>query len=309
MLVLVIALYMLLTGRREWKMLLPFLAVILVYVAWRKYLGLTYVFPWRNAHEMFYGFTSFLFGVFTYLRLIIVPAGLYFDRSSTLFPLSAVLLPLFTWAVYLGTTAWLWLARRRIAPFIVFCLAWFFIELLPVAQILTSIGVHTGTISLAEHFLYVALVPAAILLVLAGEKAEAWLDGRRIIRRDVFRLAAAGCVALFALTAMKQAVYASSEMAMIKQSLAANPHNARLNAALAMVYVRCEEYATAEEHFRRAAALDPWEPRYRISVGKSMADQGRYAEALAQYRSITDAHTWQKLLDENIKAAELHIQK
>ena len=300
----VLGVYMLLTRRKEGKAFLPFLVVLAVYLAWRKHLGLTYVFPWRNAHEMFFGFTSFLFGIFTYLRLIIIPAGLYFDRSSTLFPLNAVLAPLFTWAVYIAFTVWLWVTRSRIAPFVIFCIAWFFIELLPVAQILTSIGVQTGTISLAEHFLYVALIPAGILLVLAGEKVEVWLNGRGIMRRDVFRLAAGGCVAFFVITSMQQAFYASSEMAMIKQSLAANPNNARLQAALGMVYVNREEYQAAEVHFRKAAALDPWEVRYRISVGKSMADQGRYAEALAQYRTIKQAWTWQKLLDENIEAAK-----
>jgi Flp pilus assembly protein TadD len=129
------------------------------------------------------------------------------------------------------------------------------------------------------------------------------------MRRDVFRLAAGGCVAFFVITSMQQSFYASSEPAMIKQSLAVNPNNARLQGALGLVYVRNDDYQLAEEHFRKAAELDPWEPRYRISIGKAMADQGRYAEAMAQYATIKDANTWQNLLDANIKAAQAQLGK
>jgi hypothetical protein len=308
-LVVVLGLYMLLNRRKEWQAFIPFFIVVVVYLAWRNHLGLTQVFPWRNVHEMFFGFTSFLFGVFTYLRLIIIPAGLYFDRSAPLFPLNAVLAPLFTWAVYIAFAAWLWLTRSRVAPFIVFCIAWFFMELLPVAQLLTSIGVQTGTISLAEHFMYVPLIPAGILVVLAGEKLAARLEAGGMMKPQVLRLVAGGLVAFAVITSMQQAFYASNEAAMIKQSLAANPNNARLQAALAMVYVRAQEYQSAEEHFRKASALDPAEVRYSISVGKSLADQGRYAEALAQYATIKKAWNWQKLLDDNIAAAERQMKK
>ncbi len=308
-LIVMLGVYVFLTRRRDWGVFVPFFIVLAVYLIWRKHLALTYIFPWRNAHEMFFGFTSFLFGIFTYLRLIIVPAGLHFDRSSQLFPLTAVVGPVLTWSVYVALAFGLWMMRSLIGPFIIFLLIWFFIELLPVAQILTSIGVQAGTISLAEHFLYVALIPAIIILVLAGERIASWLGARGIVGRDVCRIAVWGCMALFLVTSMQQAFYASNEAAMIKQSLAANPNNARLHAALAMAYVRFEQYDQAEAHFRQAAALEPVEVRWRISIGKSLADQGRYTEALAQYATIKDARTWQKLLDDNTKAAEAHIKK
>jgi hypothetical protein len=302
-LILVLPFYLVVMRRRNWGALLPFAGIMLAYFIWRKYLGLTHLYPWRNFQELFLGFTTFINGVFVYMRLIVMPAGLYFDRSvPLLISLKAPAVPV-TWAVYLAGVAGLWLARRRLSLIVIFCIGWFFIELLPVSQIVTSIGVQSGRLSLAEHFLYMALVPACILMVLAVDKIVEEVLARGIMRREFIRIAAWGVVAMFMVTAQQQSFYASNEAAMIKQSLAADPYNARLQFALGRRYVLKDDFASAERHFRMASGLDPAVASFRISWGRSIADQGRYDEALAVYEQIKDPGGFAELLKDNMASA------
>ena len=308
-LILVLPLYLIVTRRRNWMALLPFAGIVLVYLCWRKHLGLTQLYPWRNPRETILGVTTFMNGMFTYLRLIILPAGLYFDRSVPLLMRINAPVVLLTWAVYLLSGVGLWLIRARLSPLVVFCIGWFFIELFPVSQVVTLIGIQGGRLSLAEHFLYVALVPACILLVLAVDKAAGWVVARGLMTRDVIRFAVGGIVVLGMMTCLQQSFYASNEAAMIKQSLAADPYNARLQFALGRRYVLQDDFASAEKHFRLAVGLDPAVASFRISLGRSIADQGRYDEALAVYDQVKAPGSFAELLKNNIASARAFKEK
>ncbi len=308
-LIAVLALYMGLTRQHRWGALVPFFAIAALNFWWRVHLGLSQFFPWANAAWALLGFTTFLKGIFTYLRLIVAPYGLYFDRSVPLLMSFASAGFLATWVVYIGAGAGAWLLRRRIPVLAFFCAGWFFMELLPVAQIVTSLGVHAGQISLAEHFLYIPLIPAIIILVMAADKAFERIEAGGAVGRPAARLVAGGLVLFLVITSLQQSLYASNEGAMLKQSLAANPDNARVHAVLARFYVLNRDFATAEKYYRRAVDLAPTEARYRISLGKSIADQGRYAEALAEYALITDPGPWKPLVEANIREARQLLDK
>ncbi len=309
MLIVAAALYLVISRRREWASLAAFAGVLVIYLVWRRHLGLTQVFPWRNDQELFLGVTSFLRGVFTYVRLVVMPAGLYFDRSAPLFTTLAAPGVWLTWAVYAAGAAAAWSARRRVDPLLLFCAGWFVIELFPVSQILTSIGVQGGRISLAEHFLYVALIPACVMIAFTGAQAVPWMAARAGLASRVCRIAAGAVVLFMVMTSLQQSFYASNEAAMLKQSLAADVHNARVHAALAMLYVRAADYSKAEAHFRAAVLLDPAEVRYAISLGKSLEDQGRYEAALAVYAFVKEPGSWKMLLEENIASARRQLKK
>lgn len=308
-LIAVLGLYMALTRQGRWAALVPFFAVAALNFWWRLYLGLSQFFPWADAAWAMLGFTTFLQGVFTYLRLIVVPCGLYFDRSAPLLMSFVSGGFLITWIVYVGAGIGAWLLRPKVPALVFFGAGWFFLELLPVAQIVTSLGVHAGQISLAEHFLYMPLIPALIVVVMAADKGYAWLEAKGLVGRPAARLAAAGLVLFLVITSLQQSFYASNEAAMLKQSLAANPDNARVHAVMARLYVLKGDFVTAEAHFRRAVALAPQEARYRISLGKSLVDQGRCAEGLAEYGRIPEPGEWRPMLEANIREARQALDK
>jgi len=49
-------------------------------------------------------------------------------------------------------------SKKRLSNINVFFVAWFCIELFPVSQIITTIGVQPGVMSAAEHFLYMPVI-------------------------------------------------------------------------------------------------------------------------------------------------------
>ncbi len=308
-LIVVLGLYITLTRQNRWLALVPFVAVAALNFWWRLHLGLSQFFPWANAAWALLGFTTFLKGIFTYLRLIVLPYGLYFDRSAPLLMSFFSGGFLLTWAVYIGTGTGAWLLRRKIPVMVLFCVGWFFIELLPVAQIVTSLGVHAGQISLAEHFLYIPLIPALIVVVIAADKIFEKIEARGALSRQAVRLLAAGLVIFLVMASLQQSLYASNEAAMLKRSLAANPDNARLQALMGRLYVQKKDFAAAEGSFRKAVTLAPGEARYRVSLGRSIADQGRYAQALVEYNRIPDPGPWKAMLEANIRAARQLLDK
>jgi Tfp pilus assembly protein PilF len=270
----------------EWSWLAPFMILAGGYFWLRHILGIVKVFPWPNIGWMMLGVMTFLKGVLIYIRLLIFPVGLRFDRALPLFgdilePGLWVTLTVWLTAVYLFVKV-----RSRLPALAKFCLAWFAIELMPVSQIVTSIGVHPGTISLAEHFVYLASVPALILMVttavwLINQAAE-----RKLVSRAVLTGAMAGVVAFFFILLVQQNIYASNEFVMLRDSLEKQPSNARLQYSMGLIYVRARNYPKALEHFRAAAAIDGQNRTYRTALGKALSDNGDNLAAARAYESI-----------------------
>src|SRR5262249_15913961 len=143
----------------------PWAVALGFYLIWRHHLHMVQLYAWPNFTEHCLGVATFLRSVLTHLRLLILPIGLHFDRSQRLF-LSFTdvefLMTMFIWVVLL---TWLCICRRKIEPLIWFCIIWVALELLPISQLLTSIGVSPGMISSADHFLYLVSVPVFIIFV------------------------------------------------------------------------------------------------------------------------------------------------
>ena len=55
--------------------------------------------------------------------------------------------------------------------------------------------------------------------------------------------------------------------------------------------------------------LEPGNPRYLISLGKSLCDQGRAQECLEVYGQVKDPGGYTKLLEDNRKAAHALLFK
>ena len=229
----------------------------------------------------------------TDLRLFIWPLDLHFDRSyrvfghfgeaeaiGTLLAWGTITAGLIRWRTCLNSLQW-------------FCIGWFLLCLLPVSQLISSIGVQPGRISTAEHFLYLACVPVFIIVI----------DLLNRTAQKTIKFAACGVLLFFFLITIEQNIYAQNELAMVERSLRIQPDNARLHSTAGLIYALSGKYTTAEHHFRLAVLANPLSPRYKISLGKSLCDQGRIKECLEAYNQIKDAGGLDSILNDNKKAA------
>jgi protein O-mannosyl-transferase len=304
-LILATAAYWFIVERKPWRtgwIFLPFLGVAAGYIAIRHAMGIVKMFVWPTLFEMGQGFLSFLHGVLIYVQLFFFPVDLRYDRAQWVFRSLAepgVWVTVFAYAV-IGYIVWrFW---RRWSALTIFCFLWFFIELFPVSQLVTSIGVYPGAISLAEHFLYVASVPALILIVRAGEKLYRLAREKRAASPRALQFVFAGCYLFLFLTLVQQNIYASNEYLMFRDSLKKDPMNSRLQYSLAMVYVKVGNFDKAVEHFRAALKSFPCNRNYHIALGKALVDNGELLAAAREYETIPPREDINKLLDENKRA-------
>ena len=304
-LILTTAAYWFLVEKKPWRsgwVFLPFMGIAAGYFAIRHALGIVKMFVWPTFLGMVLGFTSFLNGVLIYIRLFFFPIDLHFDRAKWVY--HGLTDPGFwlTIVAYIIAGSLIWRLWRRWSVLSQFCLIWFFIELFPVSQIVTSIGVYPGAISLAEHFVYVASVPALILIVRGGEKLYRLALEKKVASPKPLQFAFVGAYLFLLLTLVQQNIYAGNEYLMFRDSLKKDPQNSRLQYALAMVYVKVGNFDQAVEHFREAVKNFPCNRNYHIALGKALVDQGDLIGAAREYESIPPRKDIDNLLEGNKRA-------
>ncbi len=282
--------------------IVPFFFVLGVYVVLRKILGMTQMFLWPTFGAHALGVLTFIQGTLTYGRLFLFPFGLHFDRSLAV--LTAIHGPvIIALGFYATLIAGLWYWRQRIHPLVFFCLAWFFIELIPVSQLVTSIGVGPGHISLAEHFLY---IPSVGIFILMGMgflwMARLW-QSQRVFSQDFYYfLIGAFLLNLSALTVQNN-IYATQELSMLERSVQFDPTNTRILYSVGFLFADKRQFHQAETYFRRILELEPWNIQARIALAKSLMDQERSFEAVQEYEKVSDPQGYAELYQRNLKLA------
>jgi tetratricopeptide (TPR) repeat protein len=303
--------YLCLQKDRPWGqkivMLWPLAAGLAAYMALRQVFGITMLHQANEPWGLLMGFLTFLRSVITDLRLLVLPVDLHYDRSLA-FILSlqeprAWLTCLF-WGTALAALAFF---RRKVSPFALFLIAWFWLELLPVSQLVTSIGVGQGYISTAEHFLYLACIPVFIGIVMGFSRLYELNARKGLVRPAVLAFAAGGFLVFWFLTAVEQSVYASNEYNMIRRSLDFQPHNPRIQAEMGLLSVFRNDPADAEKYFRAAAKLEPFNPEYHMALGTALCQQGQWIEGLKQLIVLEPVERDKKLVEREEKLTMKHI--
>ncbi len=269
--------------KTKFKRLWPFFIGLAGYLFLRQHFGITNVHQTGQPGVLILGFVTFLRSVITDLRLFVFPVDLHYDRCLP-FMLSMrqpqALGTCFFWAAALIILVFCY---RKIHPFILFLMAWFFIELLPVSQLVASIGVGAGHVSTAEHFLYLACIPVFIGMVMAFRWCYELNVRKSFVRPPLLKFLVGGFLVFLLLTAVEQSIYASNEFSMINRSLAFEPNNPRLQGAMAMLSVFRNDIPDAEKHFRAAIKAEPFNPTYHIGLGTALCQQGKFIEGLEQF--------------------------
>ncbi len=285
--------------KTKFKRLWPFFIGLAGYLFLRQHFGITNVHQTGQPGVLILGFVTFLRSVITDLRLFVFPVDLHYDRCLP-FMLSMrqpqALGTCFFWAAALIILVFCY---RKIHPFILFLMAWFFIELLPVSQLVTSIGVGAGHVSTAEHFLYLACVPVFIGMVMAF----------RFVKPPLGKFLAGGFLLFLLLTSIEQSIYASNEFSMINRSLSFEPNNPRLQAEMAMLSVFRNDIPDAEKHFRLSVKAEPFNPAYHIGLGTALCQQGKFIEGLEQFVVFESSDKDKALVERQEKLTMTHIRQ
>src|SRR3989338_1017150 len=271
------------------------------FVIFRKMVGIDEVFSWGSIPAMLLGVGTFLRGVLTYFRLFIFPVDLQFDRSRKIF--TDFVHPEMWMAILVFVFLFIFIVanRKRIPALVLFFMAWFCIDLVPVSQIFASIGVQPGYISTAEHFLYTPSIPALALIVLGLQWVYERNRQRKWMSAAVFQIALAGLFLFLYLTTIQHNIYSSNEIAMLERTLIIYPDNIRIRNSLATSYARLGLYKEAERHFRKSLEIFPGGAWARIGLGKALCDQGRYWEGIQEYEMVYDPGRFKDVLEENLR--------
>lgn len=269
--------------RRTWLNLAPFAVILVAYFCLRRWLGITAMTPWNSAGELLLGVGSFLRVCLYYTGQILLPVNLYYDHTSPLATSAADPLlwgALLVWAAVIGAV---YFFRERIPRPLMFCGAWIVLNLVTVSQ-LVPIRSPGGRISTPDHFLYLPLLGAIAIGVYAAER---FLRNAKL-KNSIKTFMVAGYAVFLFLVLLQHNFYASNQIAMFQRALEHDPGNTRVRNSLAVIYGYAGKYADAEFHYREAVRRDPDNTQALIGLGQSLADQGRFEEALTSYRQVRD---------------------
>lgn len=280
-------------GRLIW-----FWVFLLAYFLLRNALHITNVPMWSSWGSMFLGIATFLYSVLVYLRLFVLPLDLHFDRAIPYFTDSLDVKLWATLGISMMAVCALMYYRDKLSRRVKFFLFWAGISLLPVAQFF-PLSAHSGYAATAEHFLYVSLAGLAALTALVVNDILCRAQRHRI-SPHVTRPCVVALYGYLMLITFGQNLHAVYELSMFKQSLMYNPHNTRVLVSYGLALAKAGLFAQAEDQFRKILVVKPWDVRARINLAKSLCDQDKCLEAIAEYEAIGEAGNLQMLLDKNL---------
>jgi protein O-mannosyl-transferase len=213
-----------------------------------------------------YALTEFR-AIVHYLRLSVWPHPLVFDYGTALAAATiGVLADAFVIAVLLAATVWA-LVKRPTLGFLGFC---FFAILAP-----SSSFVPVASEPMAEHRMYLALIPIVILAVFALHR---WA------RRGALAICASLAASLLAATVVRNAAYASDEQ-IWRDTVAKLPDNERAHNNLGTALDDEGRTGEAIEQFQKVLQLKPDLAEAHGNLGNALSKlPGRTAEAIAQFR-------------------------
>lgn len=289
--------------RGSYGALVPYFILVVFYFMVRRLLGITRITAWDTPLELWLGVGTFLKTCLYFTRQILLPVDFYYDHTTLLFVRPGDPLLVLSLGVWAGVFTAIFLNRRKIPAALLFFISWIVLNFGTVAQII-PIRAPGGRISTSDHFLYLPVIGAIVLLVTLTQKI---LSRPVSIKPSIKQVLVGGYFLFLFLTLLQQNVYATNQIAMFKRSLEHNPGNNRVRNSLAVCYAFAGEFEEAEYHYRQTLKHDPHNTKALIGLGKSLADQGKYEEALAQYRNVREEGVFDGFYKENLRSVYVKL--
>jgi superkiller protein 3 len=280
------------------RLSLPFFIVFAVYFWVRLSLKISKISSVVDAKDYFCGILTFVRSLGTYVRILIFPVDLHFDRIRPV--IYNLLSPeaLITVAVAISGIILLVKYFRRIKPEILFLFIFAFLRFLPLSQII-PIRSQAGYICIPDHFLYVPSVGLLALMVLFFSAAIKILGERKQATKFFMGILAGGWILFLSLATIEQNIYAANEIAMCQRTLSFTPNHVRTNTVLGLRYAADQDFKNAEKYFQRALDYEPANARARLGLGTAFLDQNLCWEGLAEYDKILDIGTFKVMMEGN----------
>lgn len=209
-----------------------------------------------------------------YLKQLVFPVTLNADYSYDAFPVSTSMADVrgLLAAVVLVGVGYGLLCLLRIDRWAAFGGLWFFIALLPVAQIIPHHEL------MAEHFLY---LPSIGFFLVVGYAVQRGLEGR-------YAVGVAGTFAIILLLLSVRTVVRNRDWAddltLWTKTVQTAPRSIRARLNLAQSLKAKERYQEAIEQFLAYSAIEPESPSGHVGLGDTYRILGRYDDAVEHFR-------------------------
>jgi protein O-mannosyl-transferase len=206
-----------------------------------------------------------------YLSLAVWPRSLVFYYPVH-WPSAAEVIPYAITVVLLAAgTAYALLRNLAIG----FLGTWFFAILAP-----SSLIAGAGQ-TIAEHRMYLALVPVIVIIVLSlFQTSLAWFP--RSLERSILAALACATIALAIRTGLRNQTY-RSELALWTDTANRSPDNVLAENNVGIALANLGDREAAKAHFEKALKIQPSFPNALINLANILRSEGRVTEATAFY--------------------------
>lgn len=250
---------------------LPLLAIAFIYIILRLTIlkFLLSIVPHPTISQRILGF---FVAIASYCKLLFLPFNLHFvyeykpfNLTNPVTILGAAIL--FLLSIYA-------FRKRKTNKLIFFSVYWFFIALLPVANIY-PINAH-----MAEHWLYMPSIGFFIILAKVLSSGYSYKKFRTI--SIVFTIL---LLAFYSILTIRQNNYWREPIAFYKRALQHAPHSLRAYNNLGVAYVNIGKNEEAIASFKKALEINPDDAKIYYNLGNTYKIIGKYEEAIAFYNS------------------------
>lgn len=184
--------------------------------------------------------------------------------------------------VLLGMIIYLIVKNLRKNVLISFCLGWFFIALLPGANIIPS-GVY-----FAERYLYPGLLGFSLLLshslVYLYERNKSFLQFLAIVLMIT-------CITFFSLRTWLRNQDWRDEIVLYESAVKANPYSALMQTDLGLVYLNNNEAQRALESFHNALSIRNDDPVIYFSMAEAYLKMNQSQEAIGSLKKAIELNS------------------
>jgi tetratricopeptide (TPR) repeat protein len=216
---------------------------------------------------------GFFVAIAGYLRLLFLPWNLHMEYGNQLFKFShpqaiAGVGATICLIAYAGR-------RKNTNPLVSFAVLWFFITLIPVANIYPPL-----TFYMAEHFLY---VPSVGFFLILGK----WFT--QIYSNRQYKIITAGAAILLIIAycylTARQNYYWREPIGFYRQTIKYSPRSARPYFNLANEYNQLGRYQEAVTFYKKAIEIEPQLVNAYNNLGVIYSNLGKYKEAIISFET------------------------